>query len=158
MVWWVRRIAAVAVGLLATVDVLAQEPAPAAPAEKRVAWGKLVAGESKQSWVLDKPEVVVGSGASADVRIQNPTVSEAHCKLKYDAGTVTVEDLGSKTGTLAAGTALKKGKPFRILQNLELSVGAMQLRFEFGERPALLPPTQAPAKGKKGAKPPAKAK
>lgn len=136
----------------------AAEPPAAAAAEKGPAWGKLTTEDGKQSWTLDKPEVVVGTGAAAEVKLTNASVSEAHCKLKYDAGTVTVEDLGSKTGTLAAGTALKKGKPFRVLQNLDLSVGPVQLRFTFGERPALLPPTQAAPKGKKGAKAPAKAK
>ncbi|MBM4341797.1 MAG: FHA domain-containing protein [Deltaproteobacteria bacterium] len=150
-----RVLTAVALGCVAGATTALADPAPAA---KGPVWGKLATSDGKQTWSLDKPEIVVGSAATADVRLQDRSVSEVHCKVRHDAGTVTVEDLGSRTGTLAAGAALKKGKPFRILQHIEISVGAVQLRFEFGERPALLPPTQAPAKGKKGAKPPAKAK
>jgi hypothetical protein len=119
------------------------------------AWGKLSTLDGKTSWPLDKPAVVVGGGA-VDVVVQDATVSAQQVRLAYKDGVVTIEDLGSKFGTLLDGTQLKKGKPMRILQPAQLSLGALQLKFEFGVRPKLLPPTQAPSKAAK-AKPKAPA-
>ncbi len=139
--------------VVAALAALAAAPVQAAP------WGKLVAADGKTSYPLDKPEVVVGSDVKADVVLQDATVSARHCRLTYKDGHVQVEDLGSKFATLLDGTELKKGKSAEVFQKSSLSLGAVSLTFEFGERPALLKPLQ-PAKAApdkhKGAKKDAK--
>jgi predicted component of type VI protein secretion system len=127
----------------------------ATPAWADEAWGKLSTLDGKTTWPLDKTAMVVGTG-EADVVVQDATVSPQQARLAYKDGIVTIEDLGSKFGTLLDGTQVKKGKPMRILQPAQLSLGALQLKFEFGVRPKLLPPTQPPAKSGK-AKPKAPA-
>ncbi len=160
MVGNTREFGQSAVALLLVCAVpyaVAAEPAPpTAAAAATKSWGKLTSTDGKQAFALSGAEAVVGSdAATCQVVLADRTVSPQHAKLSFQEGTVTVEDLGSKLGTLAAGTMLKKGKPFRILQPMPLSFGALTLQFEFGERPALLPPTQAPAKPpKKGKAPP----
>lgn len=130
----------------------AKSPA-AEPGTPRLVWGRLVAQDGKTTYDLDKQSVVVGSAAPADVVVPGSTLSPQHCRITYDAGRVAIEDLGSRHGTLVAGTALKKGKPMAIVQPLDLALGAVSLRFEFGERPAVIPPLKAakhPGKKAKG--------
>lgn len=146
---------AVAIALAASPALAAEPPAAAPPAAAKPTakpWGKLVSLDGKQTYQLELAEVAIGSGDGNGVTLRDPSVSPQHAKLTYNGGLVDLHDLGSKTGTLAAGALVKKGKPFRILQPMDLAFGAVILRFEFGERPALLPPTQAPPKGKVGGK------
>jgi TonB family protein len=66
--------------------------------------------------VSEAESVIVGSGAQAAVKIQDPRVSNLHVMLKVDKdGSVTAIDLGSESGTEVGGqrlvlpTALKPG-------------------------------------------------
>jgi TonB family protein len=66
--------------------------------------------------VSEAESVIVGSGAQAAVKIQDPKVSNLHVMLKVDKdGSVTAIDLGSESGTQVGGqrlvlpTALKPG-------------------------------------------------
>lgn len=115
----------------------------AAPAHAAV-WGKLVSADGKTMYPLEKPVVVIGSDAKADVVLAHATVSARHCRLTYKDGHVMAEDLGSRFATLLDGTALKKGKQSEVFQKSDLALGAVSLTFEFGERPALLKPLTSP--------------
>ncbi|WP_164021159.1 TonB family protein [Pyxidicoccus trucidator] len=66
--------------------------------------------------VSEAESIIVGSGAQAAVKIQDPRVSNLHVMLKVDKdGSVTAIDLGSESGTEVRGqrlvlpTALKPG-------------------------------------------------
>ena len=120
------------------------------PAVEKVVWGRLVLDNGKTVHLLDKPAVVVGNvaGAGVDLVIAHPTLSARHCRLAYADGRVTIEDLGSRHGTLLAGMALVKGKPLPILQKTTLTLAAVPMDFEFGERPAFIrPPGDPPPNG-----------
>ena len=55
----------------------------------------------------DAESVIVGSGAQAAVKIQDPSVSNLHVMLKVDKdGGVTAIDLGSEAGTQVGGQRL----------------------------------------------------
>lgn len=115
--------------------------APVAP-EKTV-WGRLIAANGV-GIELSKPSIVVGSSPAADAVLADRTVSPQHARLTYADGRAFLEDLGSKYGTLVAGSAVKKGdKPRPIAQKTDLAFGAVSYTFEFGVRPALIPPLQA---------------
>jgi hypothetical protein len=116
------------------VDAQAAEPAPP--------WGRLVSEDGKTAYPLDKDVVIVGNAAPADVVIDDKTVAPRQIRLTYKGGLVTVEELGSRFGTLLNGTALKKGKAVRILVKSQLALGAVTLNFEFGTRPGMVPPSQ----------------
>jgi pSer/pThr/pTyr-binding forkhead associated (FHA) protein len=59
---------------------------------------------SQQLMEIDQDSVMVGSGSSANVQINDDAVSSIHCMLKVkEAGRVTVLDLGSDEGTLVNG-------------------------------------------------------
>ncbi|MCP3101635.1 TonB family protein [Myxococcus sp. K15C18031901] len=94
--------------------------------------------------VSEAESVIVGSGAQAAVKIQDPRVSNLHVMLKVDKdGSVTAIDLGSEAGTEVSGqklvipTALKPGDVLRV--------GGTRVEVLFGE-PS--PERQAPAGAK----------
>ncbi|MCP3060089.1 TonB family protein [Myxococcus sp. K38C18041901] len=71
--------------------------------------------------VSEAESVIVGSGAQAAVKVQDPRVSNLHVMLKVDKdGSVTAIDLGSEGGTEVSGqklvipTALKPGDVLRV--------------------------------------------
>ena len=94
--------------------------------------------------VSEAESVIVGSGAQAAVKIQDPKVSNLHVMLKVDKdGSVTAIDLGSEGGTEVRGqrlvlpTALKPGDVLRV--------GATQVEVLFGAAEA---PRHVPAGAK----------
>lgn len=140
-------------------DAAAAAKAPA----KVVVWGKLSSADGARSFALSGAEALVGSDKGCAVHLDDKTVAPQHARLSYRDGVIEVHDLGSRGGTLVAGTAVKPGKPFRLLQPVELTFGAVSLSFTFGERPDLIGPTQkarqpkAPTKGAPGKPAPGKA-
>ncbi len=147
-------------GPAAKAPATAKAPAKAAPAKAK-GWGKLVAADGKVIW-LTGDDIVIGSAASANARVQHATVSSRHARITHKSGVVHVSDLGSRLGTLVAGTSLRKGKKMQLFQPTTLSFGAIDLRFEWGDRGKLIKPLRKAPKvdkrkaGKKGKKAPAK--
>ncbi|NPD28008.1 TonB family protein [Corallococcus sp. AB004] len=99
---------------------------------------------SIQETVSEAESVIVGSGAQAAVKIQDPRVSNLHVMLKVDNdGSVTAIDLGSEGGTQVSGqkliipTALKPGDV--------LTVGTSRVEVLFGEVPRPVAPAAAVA-------------
>lgn len=65
---------------------------------------------SQQSKTIDADTILIGSGPSAVLRIDDPEVSTLHAVLKLDAeGRVSLVDLGSDTGTTINGVPLTEG-------------------------------------------------
>ena len=129
-----NRMMAMAMGLILTAPglALAAEPPPAKVEATAPAWGKLLSSDRKLVYPLDKPEIIVGSDPACGVVLHDNSVSPQHLRIAYKDGLVEIEDLGSKTGTLVAGALLKKGKPFRIVQPVEVDVGAVTVYFQWG--------------------------
>ncbi len=138
-------LASVGLGLLLMAGpALAAAPTKAAPS----GWGKLVAKDGKVIW-LNKDEVIIGSAATAGARLQHSTVSPRHARMTHAEGVVHVSDLNSRLGTLVAGTALRKGKKMQIFQASTLSFGAVDMRFEWGDRGKLIKPLRKASKADK---------
>jgi TonB family protein len=82
--------------------------------------------------IADAESVIVGSGAQAAVKIQDPSVSNLHLMLKVDKeGGVTAIDLGSESGTQVGGQRLMV--PKALVPGDVLKVGASQVEVLFGE-------------------------
>src|SRR6185503_13305719 len=56
--------------------------------------------------LADGGEVVFGRGSNAQVRIDHDAVSRRHAIVRRKGATVTVEDLGSRNGTLVNGSPI----------------------------------------------------
>ncbi len=59
---------------------------------------------------LAAERLIVGSAASADVVVSDPTVSARHLALWADEESVGFEDLGSKNGTFVAGARVREAR------------------------------------------------
>ena len=67
--------------------------------------------------------VVIGRSENADVRIDDPSISRRHAKLRI-GDDLTLEDLGSANGTLVRSTLLEPGEPIEITPGVAVEVGS----------------------------------
>ncbi|MFI6349581.1 FHA domain-containing protein [Streptomyces sp. NPDC050560] len=82
--------------------------------------------------LLHGGQVRVGRSAQADVPLDDPDVSRLHCAVTLGAdGRVTVRDLGSTNGTLAAGTPVSEA-PVPLPPGALLRLGESGLRLDSG--------------------------
>ena len=96
------------------------------------AWLNLATGEQVP---ITHWENVIGRSKSCDVTIDFPTVSRNHAVLtRYDDGSWTITDVGSKEGTLVNG---RKIQICALTSKERISIGGveMQLQPSFGPRP-----------------------
>jgi len=87
-------------------------------------------GVQDASFELDS--VILGSGASANVQLDDPKVSSIHAMLKVDAETgVRVIDLGSESGTRLGGKEIRE-------EDLDsgdvIEIGSCKVRVSFGSQ------------------------
>src|SRR5215475_723140 len=69
-------------------------------------------------------EVVIGRDAGCDVRIDDPSLSRRHVRLRI-AERITIEDLGSLNGTFIAGRRLKPGVPRPVTADQIVTLGGV---------------------------------
>jgi pSer/pThr/pTyr-binding forkhead associated (FHA) protein len=83
------------------------------------------------AWPLDRPSTVIGRGRSADLVLNEATISRAHALFGLEAGRPFVQDLGSTNGTLVNGERTER----RELQDGdELRMGRLVLRMRVPEQ------------------------
>ncbi len=80
----------------------------------------------------DRNEVVIGRGATADLRIEHTTVSREHARLTFSNG-VMVTDLGSSNGTRVGGRKLTAHQQETVQQDELIEVGGAYLVLELPE-------------------------
>jgi len=84
---------------------------------------------------LDRRELLVGRGGSADVVIDDRTISQAHARLLVESpDRLQVTDLGSSNGTTVGTSALQRGETATVLPGERFTVGSTTLEF-FAARP-----------------------
>ena len=84
------------------------------------------------AWPLDRPSTVVGRGRSADLVLNEATISRAHALFGFEAGAAFVQDLGSTNGTLINGERVQR----RVLvDGDELRMGRLALRIRIEVAP-----------------------
>ena len=60
-----------------------------------------------RDFILGEGETVIGRDWAAAVRIDAPSMSRRHARIHVNSGRATIEDLGSKNGTIVAGRRLR---------------------------------------------------
>ena len=84
---------------------------------------------------FDGSRVVIGRGASCDVRLPDPSVSQRHASVRIDAGVHSLVDEGSRNGTFVGGVRLAPGAP-RVLKSGDLvRVGRVWLELRIDHAP-----------------------
>jgi len=64
---------------------------------------------SKVEMPLNQLPLVIGSGEEADIRLDEPTVAAAHCRIECVDGQLFVRDLGTVHGTHINGDRITEG-------------------------------------------------
>jgi two-component system response regulator AtoC len=83
----------------------------------------LVAGDGMlTTYPLLSSDVVIGRDAGCDVVVAHASLSRRHARLKLGAP-ITVEDLGSKNGTLVARKRLERGVPAPLAVGESFHIG-----------------------------------
>lgn len=76
------------------------------------------------------PGAVLGRGAGASIRLDDPRLSEAHLRFEArSAGRLAVVDLGSRNGTAVNGERLAPDAPRDLAPGDRLAVGRHEFRF-----------------------------
>lgn len=81
---------------------------------------------------LKAGSVSLGRGDDNDIVVDDPAISRRHLVFRQDAAGVTVEDCGSRNGTLFNGAPLKK---VALAHGAELQIGECLIRFLSGAAP-----------------------
>ncbi|MCC7537632.1 MAG: sigma 54-dependent Fis family transcriptional regulator [Deltaproteobacteria bacterium] len=82
------------------------------------------------SFASSRERVVIGTHASADLVLADPSVSRFHCELTLSARDVVVRDLGSKNGTTVDGVVVIAA---HLHHRAILAVGRTRLRVDLGD-------------------------
>jgi hypothetical protein len=91
-------------------------------------------GEKVAEYLLDLPDVIIGRGHAAHIRLEgNPVVSRQHAVVRADGTGHVIEDLGGANGTFIDGRKIKR-QALRAGQRIVL--GTDTLRYDFGHRGA----------------------
>ncbi len=99
------------------------------------------AASGRVEFGLDRGVLVLGRDPSADIQIDDATVSRRHALVQVENGRVTVTDLGSKGHTKINGAGLTRDMPSTLESGDLLQLGAVVLTLEAGAGP----PAPAPA-------------
>lgn len=103
-----------------------------------------------REYPITTPSVVIGRADGNQVVIDHVSVSRRHAQLTIETGRVTIEDLGSNTGTFVAGQRVAANGQMLIEAGQTLRFGDVEARFtpseEFkGDAPASRPATSTSA-------------
>ena len=91
---------------------------PRGPAAAKLVWEK---GEEQ----LFAGRNIIGRDADAAVRVDDRTISRHHAAIIIEPGRVTLEDLGSKNGTLLEGNRVEA--PVVLTDGASLEVGSVRM-------------------------------
>jgi pSer/pThr/pTyr-binding forkhead associated (FHA) protein len=82
---------------------------------------------SEPSLTFDAPRVVIGRGASCDVRLPDPSVSQRHAVLSAQGAEYQIIDEGSTNGTFVGGVRLSPKAPRALRSGDMVRVGRVWL-------------------------------
>ncbi|HYE20731.1 MAG TPA: SpoIIE family protein phosphatase [Tepidisphaeraceae bacterium] len=86
---------------------------------------------------LDRPTLILGRGADADVRLDHGMVSRQHCQFtRDDAGHWAVKDMGSRNGTTVNGVPVNGDRAIGPGDRIVVGPFACTLHLPATERPA----------------------
>jgi DNA-binding winged helix-turn-helix (wHTH) protein len=85
----------------------------------------LVSG--RREWILAEGANLVGRNRECAVRIDSATISRRHARIVVSGGHTTIEDLGSKNGTLVNGHRVRE--PVAIKDSDLIQVGSVTMTY-----------------------------
>lgn len=87
--------------------------------------------EVGETYPVIGPDMVIGRGAGADLRLNDEGVSRFHCRLRHQGSAIVIEDLGSRNGTYCNGERIVPGMR-ALVEGDRLQIGTtIVLRFTY---------------------------
>lgn len=83
------------------------------------------------SFGLGPSPVLVGSGATCQLQLSEPSVAREHARITPHQGQYYIADLGSPAGTRIQGTPLTPHQNVLLAENAVFSVGVVEIRYGF---------------------------
>ncbi|MEZ5485024.1 MAG: FHA domain-containing protein [Lysobacteraceae bacterium] len=95
------------------VDIPADPPSPPSPVQRVAASRVVLRGACGRAYgrcfPLTEP-LVIGSGAAAGLRLDEPALAARHCQLEHHSDFVALRDLGSEDGSVVNGIAVRNAR------------------------------------------------
>lgn len=89
-------------------------------------------GATELSYTFDQDKIVIGRGASADVLLPSPAVSDTHCVIRLEGQDYVIFDPGSTNGTRHNGQPLVEGRRKLLRSGDVIEVVGFQIAFRAG--------------------------
>lgn len=89
-------------------------------------------GAAEFSYTFDQEKIVIGRGASADVLLPSPAVSDTHCVIRLEGQDYVIFDPGSTNGTRHNGQPLVEGRRKLLRSGDVIEVVGFQIAFRAG--------------------------
>jgi pSer/pThr/pTyr-binding forkhead associated (FHA) protein len=86
-----------------------------------------------REYPITTPQAVIGRADGNQVVIDHVSVSRRHAQLGVESGRVTIEDLGSNTGTFVGSQRVSQGSPALVESGQSMRFGDCEARFVFSE-------------------------
>lgn len=103
----------------------------------------VLTGDDAGERVALPPELVIGRGRAAGLRIRDPGASRRHARVVRGAAEVTIEDLGAKNRLRVNGVAVER-RPVALRPGDRITVGETELAYEDGGHRAVDPMSRTP--------------
>jgi phosphoserine phosphatase RsbU/P len=87
-----------------------------------------VPGQPPRKVILDKPVTSIGRSSINDLAVSDKMLSRQHARVVRDGGSLFVEDLGSRNGTLVNGERISS--PHTLSPGDEITLGTVAIRIE----------------------------
>ncbi len=102
-------------------------------------------GAEQRRLVVEPGEYFIGRDSESHVQVDAEWVSPRHAKLRIDADSAFIEDLGSSSGTLVNGELIKSSTRLRPGQEIQIGTATLVLRRiqPAADSDATLPPVAA---------------
>ncbi len=96
-------------------------------------WLRVLGGAKAGATLHSEAErVVIGTHQSADLVLEDDTVSRFHCEIEVEGGRARIRDLGSRNGTLVDGVSVESAW---LHADATLTLGMTEIRFELRSDP-----------------------
>ena len=91
--------------------------------------GVLAGPRIGEEYPVTSPVVSIGQGPQNDIVVDDDSVSRAHARLEYSAGSWLLTDLDSTNGTTVEGVRLAPGVPTPLAYANTVRLGGVRLQF-----------------------------
>ncbi len=79
--------------------------------------------DQRQEWLLNQPEMIIGRGDAAAIRLSDRQVSREHARIRRTNGEYRIEDLGSKNGTFVNGKPVAGPQTLQDGDEIQIALG-----------------------------------